>query len=104
MRATENRLVGFSEPLDVEKRELKDYLYKNLYNHPRVSEISNRGADMLGELFMLFRREPERLPVHVRARFGEDGEARAIADYTAGMTDRFAMVEHERLGGVDVLH
>jgi dGTPase len=99
VRATQNPLVGFSEPLDAAKRELKDFLFKNFYNHPRVLAMSDRGASMLGDLFVLFRREPERLPVHVRASFGEDGAARATADYAAGMTDRFAMAEYERLGG-----
>ena len=51
---------------------------------------------MLGDLFRAYRREPQRLPEHVRARFAEDGEARAIADYVAGMTDRFALAEHQR--------
>ena len=43
--------------------------------------------------------DPGRLPEHVRARFRVDGEQRAIADYVAGMTDRFALDEHRRLGG-----
>jgi dGTPase len=99
VRATEGRLVAFAPEVAEAKRELKRFLYENLYYHPRVQAMSDHGAQILGELFALFRDDPARLPSHVRARFGEDGEARAIADYAAGMTDRFAMIEHERLVG-----
>jgi len=99
VRATEGRLVAFAPEVAAAKRELKRFLYENLYYHPRVRAMSDHGAQILGELFALFRDDPARLPSHVRARFGEDGEARAIADYAAGMTDRFAMIEHERLVG-----
>jgi len=64
-----------------------------------VREMSDNGARILGDLFKVFRDDPGLLPAHVRERFAEDGEARAIADYVAGMTDRFAIVEHERLLG-----
>jgi len=99
VRATEGRLIAFAPEVAAAKRELKRFLYDNLYYHPRVRAMSDRGAQVLGELFACFRDDPERLPSHVREHFGEDGEARAIADYAAGMTDRFAMVEHERLVG-----
>jgi dGTPase len=99
VRATEGRLVAFSPEVAADKRELKRFLYENLYYHPRVREMSDRGAQILGELFAMFREDPTRLPSHVCDRFSEDGEARAIADYAAGMTDRFAMIEHERLVG-----
>jgi dGTPase len=99
VRRTEQRLIGFSSELESAKQELKGFLFKNLYDHPRVREMSDNGSRILGDLFKVFRDDPSLLPVHVRDRFAEDGEARAIADYTAGMTDRFAMVEHKRLLG-----
>jgi dGTPase len=61
--------------------------------------MSDRGSRILSDLFKVFQDDPDILPVHVRNRFAEDGAARAIADYAAGMTDRFAMIEHERLLG-----
>jgi dGTPase len=64
--------------------------------------MTKQAEHVLGDIFRAFRAEPARLPEHVRARFAEDGEARAIADYVAGMTDRFAFAEHQRLGGADV--
>jgi dGTPase len=99
VRRTEERLVGFSSELADAKSELKHFLYENLYFHPHVREMSDRGARILGDLFKVFRDNPTLLPEHVRERFAEDGEARAIADYAAGMTDRFAIVQHERLLG-----
>jgi dGTPase len=99
VRSTPERLIGVSPELERAKQELKGFLYENLYDHPHVREMSDSGSRILGDLFKVFRDDPTLLPIHVRDRFAEDGEARAIADYAAGMTDRFAMVEHERLLG-----
>ena len=99
VRRTQQRLIGFSPELESAKQELKGFLYENLYDHPHVREMSDNGSRILGDLFKVFRDDPSLLPAHVRDRFAEDGEARATADYAAGMTDRFAMAEHERLLG-----
>ena len=69
-----------------------------MYQHPQVLAMNERHVGILGDLFAAYLRDPGRLPDHVRARIPVDGEARAIADYVAGMTDRFAMNEHEKLG------
>jgi dGTPase len=60
-------------------------------------EATRRAEGWLADLFRLYLRDPGRLPARVVARLGEEGEARAVADYVAGMTDRFARAEHERL-------
>ena len=60
-------------------------------NLGRVAENAER---VLGDLFRAYRDDATLLPEHVRARFEVDGEARAVSDYVAGMTDRFAMDEH----------
>ncbi|HEY8156413.1 MAG TPA: deoxyguanosinetriphosphate triphosphohydrolase, partial [Myxococcota bacterium] len=98
VRACPERLVQFSALLEKPKRELKKFLYEELYQHPQVLAMNERAVGILGDLFAAFRRDPGRLPEHVRARIPGDGEARAIADYVAGMTDRFAMDEHAKLG------
>ena len=59
--------------------------------------MTQEAERVIGDVFRACRADPRRLPEHVRAHFGEDGEARAIADYVAGMTDRFAWSEHQRL-------
>ena len=99
VRAREERLVGFSEAVEPRKRELKAFLYRELYHHPRVVQTSESAEQVLGDLFRAFRHDTGLLPEHVRERFDVDGEARAISDYLAGMTDRFAIEEHKaRIG------
>jgi dGTPase len=90
-------LVRFSMGTGSLQRKLKEFLYDALYQHPRVREVSRRAEEILGDLYRAYRAEPSSLPAHVAERFAEDGEARAIADYIAGMTDRFALAEHEKL-------
>jgi dGTPase len=97
VRRTPERFVGFSPETEKRKRELERFLARELYQHPRVVQVSARAERILGDLFEAYRRDPALLPPHVRERAGEDGELRAIADYIAGMTDRFAMDEHARL-------
>jgi dGTPase len=92
-------LVRYSAAVAPHQRELKQFLYRHLYQHPRVAEVSQRAERTLGDLYHHYRRQPDALPAHVVARFGEEGEARAIADYIAGMTDRFALAEHDKLRG-----
>jgi dGTPase len=97
VRRTQQRIIGFSTELDVARRELKCFLYENLYEHPRVAAVSDRAAQAIRDLFAIYRKDTHLLPRHVRARFELDGEARAVADYVAGMTDRYALDERARL-------
>jgi dGTPase len=97
IRRFPQRFVAFSSEVEKARRELKRFLHKELYHHPRVLHASEQAERILGDLFCAYRSDPARLPEHVRARFAVDGQARAIADYVAGMTDRFAMDEHRRL-------
>jgi dGTPase len=98
VRSCPERLVQFSPEIEKAKRALKKFLYDEMYQHPQVLAMNERAVGILGDLFAAFRSDPGRLPEHARARIPIDGEARAIADYVAGMTDRFAMHEHEKLG------
>jgi len=91
------RLFGYERALEKALRELKDFLYRNLYHHPHVVATTREAERVLAELWRVVRADPGKLPDSVRARFAEDGEDRAIADYLAGMTDRFALAEHRRL-------
>jgi len=98
VRAAERPCVALGEGRDASFRELKRFLHEALYHHPRVLEMSDQAEPVLRDLTAAYRADPGRLPGHVRDRFALDGEARAIADYVAGMTDRFALEEHRRLG------
>jgi len=97
VRACQAPLVRFSREIAPLQRELKEFLYDHLYHHERVLEATRRAEQTLGDLYRHYRARRDALPPHVVARFGEEGEARAIADYIAGMTDRFALAEHEKL-------
>lgn len=97
VRAAPERLVRLSPELEKGLRELKEYLYRHLYYHPAVVAMTDQAERVLEELWRAVRAEPGKLPAQVQARFAEDGETRAIADYVAGMTDRFALAEHRRL-------
>ena len=97
VRALAEPCAGFSEAMGTAFYALKRHLFEHFYMHPRVCRRSGRAERVLGDLFRAFRKDSRRLPESVRARFEEDGEPRAIADYIAGMTDRFALAEHARL-------
>lgn len=90
-------MVAFSSPMAEATRELASFLRKNLYRHHRVVRMAAKAERILQDLWSVYTRDPRQLPPQVlRDREGETHE-RAIADYLAGMTDRFAMDEHRKL-------
>jgi dGTPase len=89
-------LIGFSTRALAETRELKRFLHENLYRHQRVLRTSTRARRIVSDLFGAFLAKPRLLPPDFQARARED-TPRAIADYIAGMTDRYAIREHQRL-------
>ena len=89
-------LVGFSAGVKAEAEELKQFLRDNLYWHYRVLRMTTKAKRVLRDLFTAFLEDPRLLPPQYQARASVD-QARAIADYIAGMTDRYAIKEHRRL-------
>jgi dGTPase len=89
-------LVAFSEPMRAEADELKAFLRTNLYRHYRVMRMTTKARRIVRELFNAFVDEPRLLPPDHQQR-AEHNRHRAVADYIAGMTDRYAMQEHDRL-------
>jgi dGTPase len=89
-------LIGFSARILAETRELKRFLRENLYRHQRVLRTSAKARRIVSDLFGAFLAKPRLLPPDFQARARED-TPRAIADYIAGMTDRYAIREHQRL-------
>jgi dGTPase len=92
-------LVAFSEPVRREADELKRFLHDHLYRHYRVMRMTSKARRIVRELFAAFMDDPRLLPADHRVRAERD-RARAIADYVAGMTDRYAIKEHRRLFAV----
>jgi dGTPase len=92
-------LLGFSPAVRAEADELKRFLLRNLYRHYQVMRMSAKARRVVTDLFNAFMDEPRLLPQDHQARAERD-RPRAIADYVAGMTDRYAMKEHQRLFAV----
>ena len=99
VRAQSQPLVGHSPAVEAQRQELKAFLMDNLYRHYRVIRVFEKAKRVMRELFEAYMSEPLQLPPHIlerRVRVG-DPLARVIADYIAGMTDRFALEEHRKL-------
>jgi dGTPase len=90
-------VIGFSDELAKNNRELKDFLFKNLYQNHRVIRMQVKAEGILNDLFTAYEKNPLMLPKHIQAGIEGKGLQRAICDYIAGMTDRFAIDEHAKL-------
>jgi dGTPase len=93
-------LVAFSSAIVEEQQRLKQFLRTHLYRHFRVNRMMGKARRIVRELFEAFAAEPGLMPEEHQARARQDG-VRAVADYIAGMTDRYAIREHRRLFSVD---
>ena len=96
VRRSERPLLCFSPGMRSRSTALKRFLFANLYRHPQVQATRARAEQMLRDLFAAYRDDPRQMPADFADR---DDTMRACADYIAGMTDRFAMREHQRLTG-----
>jgi dGTPase len=98
IRRIPQRLFGFSSLGDVERRQLKEFLYQNLYCSPASKVDKEDGEQMIGELFSFFMKFPEELPDSYRERTRAEQAPlhRIVCDYIAGMTDNFIREQHRR--------
>jgi dGTPase len=95
-------LIRFSDGMVAEANELKRFLRHNLYQHYQVNRMTSKARRIVSELFEAFMREPKLLaPDYQIAAPDAAKQARKVADYIAGMTDRYAMREHRRLFAID---
>lgn len=104
VRAHHEPLIQFSDPIRRELRHLKGFLFRNLYRHHRVYRMMNKSKQVIVRLFDAFFEDTLLLPpaqqqqaAALEAELQLPGRARVVADYIAGMTDRYAIAEHERL-------
>jgi len=106
VRAAKTPLVAFSRSARKKNGELKKFLYKNMYRHYRVARMANKAERVIREIFDAYMQSPAMLPKHqqheleaarLSGSLSKERLARIIADYIAGMTDRYALDEHERL-------
>ena len=105
VRAQSQAMVAFSPECAAADVAIKGFLFPQMYRHPRVMKIRLEAAGVLARLFACLLEDPGRMPRQwadealVLAGGNVARRARAVADYVAGMTDRFALAEHERLVG-----
>jgi dGTPase len=104
-------LLTFGNDMRERSAALKKFLLKNLYRHPKVMQMTGQARCVVSELFGAYLAAPEEMQAGFQARADaargtsseQDGLVRVVADYIAGMTDRFAVREHERLTGKRLL-
>ena len=104
VRVQSRPLISLSDAVIEEHQELKRFLRTKLYNHPKVREVMDEARATLRTLFEAYFEDPSRLPpehqalvARADAEGGMTARARVVADYVAGMTDRFAYQERERI-------
>jgi dGTPase len=106
IRGARRPVVAFSKAMAEASSVVREFLNAHMYRHWRVKRMTAKARRLTGELFSLLHADPGLLPAEWRARAGEaPGSPRAaltIADYVAGMTDRYAMQEHRRLTDLSV--
>jgi dGTPase len=91
------KCVSFDPAFEAMKRELKDFLYKEMYCNYRVIRMEEKARRIIGELFSAYCDRPEQLPPHIFSKVKSAGIQRVACDYIAGMTDRYAMEEYRKL-------
>ena len=100
-------LVRFSEEMHGQSLALKRFLFANLYRHPQVVETTNSARQVVRDLFASYMQQPQAMKPIFAQRWDEavapSDRARVVADFIAGMTDRYAVKEHERLTGQRLL-
>ena len=104
VRMADGPLIAFSDPVAGSHRELKRFLMGHLYKHPRVLGMTTRARRIVSSLFEAFNDDVRLMPAGFadtaedrQRKQGDTGRARVVADYIAGMTDRYAILEYQRL-------
>jgi dGTPase len=100
IRHASSTTIGFSPKMQAADAAIKGFLYPHMYRHPHVMAVREQADSIVNDLFARFMREPEAMPVEWQDDLPREDEgrlARRVADYIAGMTDSYAVLEHRRL-------
>ncbi len=97
VREGKESVIAFSREMEERRKPLKDFLFRELYCHYRVMRMANKAQRYIEELFSTYRSDVRQLPPEIQRQVAAEGKERAICDYLAGMTDRFALDEYKRL-------
>ena len=96
IRSAERPVVGFSTAMAEHDKAIKGFLYPRMYRHARIERIMKDAESVVHDLFEHFRTSPQEMPPEWGVGADAHARIRSIADYIAGMTDRYALVEHAR--------
>jgi len=94
-------LIGFSPETAAKTKQLKEFLYKNMYLHPLVTAKNTRARNIITDLFYHFLKEPELLSPTSRKKLDKEPASRVVCDYIAGMTDRYALLKYKEFFDID---
>jgi dGTPase len=97
VRKLKESVAGYSKSMAEENQELKKFLWDHMYTHYRIVRMEEKAKRIITDLFQAYMNRPQQLPQEFRAKMKEEKPARIICDYIAGMTDRFALDEYQRL-------
>jgi len=100
VRKQPSPLIRYSDDLSEANRELRRFLYQNVYYHPRVAEVNRRACEMLRKVFEAYVVDPDRLGEAAAKRIEAEGLHRTVCDYIAGMTDRYLIEEYARIAAL----
>jgi len=99
VRSAGRPLVGFSKELATEEQALKRYLYSHLYDARELRSVRAEAQRVVSDLARVYRDQPSHLPEEWRSSEGDISQVRRVSDFIAGMTDRFAIAQHQQLVG-----
>ncbi len=97
LQAGDGNVVGYSPAMAQKVRQLKDFLYERMYNHYRLVRMHVKAERIIEEMFGAYLREPKMLPEKTLQRAEKQEVRQVITDYIAGMTDRFALEEWQKI-------
>ncbi len=104
VRAADSAMIAFSDSMYADLQTIRTFLFDRMYRHYKVNRMTTKAGRVIGDLFAFFMESPDCLPdswhnraAAARKAHGEDAAAVVIADYIAGMTDRYALLEHQRI-------
>ena len=101
VRSHKDRLAGFSPEVEKDRKQIKDFLYNNLYYSPSLAEEKDDAERIVSELFAFWMKHPSALPHTYEEKAAQESLPRVVCDYIAGMTDHFIIDQHEKFCGAN---
>ncbi len=101
VRSRPDRIASFSPPVDAERKQIKSFLYENLYYSPSLADEKDDAEGIVTELFAFWMGDPSALPQHYQEKAAQESLPRVVCDYIAGMTDHFIIGQYEKYCGAE---